>query len=144
MTAAAAGHDDGMALRWYTTVIDAHDVAALARWWAAVLDWEVAYEDDDEVVIVPRHARQAMAEGMTWERTPPGLVFVPVAEHKAVKNRLHLDLAPHTSDDRDAEVERVLALGATRVDVGQSDDASWDVFADPEGNEFCILSSRDR
>ncbi len=62
---------------------------------------------------------------------------------KSVQNRLHLDLAPHTSDDRDAEIERVLGLGATRVDVGQGADVSWDVFADPEGNEFCILSSRD-
>jgi hypothetical protein len=78
------------------------------------------------------------------ERVPPGLVFVPVPEGKTVKNRLHLDLAPHTTDDRAAEIERVLALGATRVDVGQTSDVSWDVFADPEGNEFCILSARDR
>lgn len=131
-----------MALRWYTTVIDAHDVAALSRWWAEVLDWEIAYEAPDEVVIVPKYAAHALAEGMTWERTPPGLVFVPVGEDKAVKNRLHLDLAPHTSDDREAEIERVLGLGATRADVGQSPEATWDVFADPEGNEFCILSSR--
>ncbi|MEZ5297687.1 MAG: VOC family protein [Ilumatobacteraceae bacterium] len=132
-----------MALRWYTTVVDARDVAALSSWWAEVLGWETAYEADDEVVLVPAYARQAMAEGMSWERTPPGLVFVAVDDDKQVKNRLHLDLAPHTSDDRDAEIERVLRLGATRVDVGQTDDATWDVFADPEGNEFCILSSRD-
>ncbi|MCB0967799.1 MAG: hypothetical protein KDB37_13265 [Ilumatobacter sp.] len=132
-----------MALRWYTTVVDARDVAALSSWWAEVLGWETAYEADDEVVLVPTYARQAMAEGMSWERTPPGLVFVAVDDDKQVKNRLHLDLAPHTSDDRDAEIERVLRLGATRVDVGQTDDATWDVFADPEGNEFCILSSRD-
>ena len=132
-----------MALRWYTTVVDARDVAALSSWWAEVLGWETAYEAVDEVVLVPTYARQAMAEGMSWERTPPGLVFVAVDDDKQVKNRLHLDLAPHTSDDRDAEIERVLRLGATRVDVGQTDDATWDVFADPEGNEFCILSSRD-
>ena len=132
-----------MALRWYSTVIDANDVASLSRWWADVLDWEIAYEADDEVVLVPKYAREAMAEGLTWDRTPPGLVFVEVDDGKPAKNRLHLDLAPHTSDDRQGEIERILALGAARVDVGQPDTSSWDVFTDPEGNEFCILSSRD-
>ena len=78
------------------------------------------------------------------EQIPPGLVFVPVPEGKTVKNRLHIDLAPHTSDDRAAEIDRLLAMGATRVDVGQSAEVTWDVLADPEGNEFCVLSSRDR
>jgi hypothetical protein len=68
----------------------------------------------------------------------PGLLFVPVPEPKTIKNRLHLDFRP---DDRDAEVERLLALGATRADVGQGDQP-WVVLADPEGNEFCVLSSR--
>ena len=66
-----------------------------------------------------------------------------VDEPKAVKNRLHLDLAPHTSDDRDAEIARLKALGATEVDVGQGPEATWTVLADPQGNEFCVLSSRD-
>ena len=59
-------------------------------------------------------------------------------EEKVVKNRLHLDFRP---DDQDAEVARLLALGARRVDVGQTGDEPWVVLADPEGNEFCILSS---
>jgi hypothetical protein len=71
------------------------------------------------------------------------MVFVSVPEGKTVKNRLHIDLAPHTSQDREAEITRLEGLGAQRVDVGQADDASWTVLADPEGNEFCILSSRD-
>jgi hypothetical protein len=70
-------------------------------------------------------------------------VFVPVPEGKQVKNRLHIDLAPHSSQDRDAEIQRLLDLGATRVDVGQGEDSSWTVLADPEGNELCVLSSRD-
>ena len=53
------------------------------------------------------------------------------------------DLAPHTSDDRDAEIARLVELGATLADVGQGD-APWTVLADPDGNEFCVLSSRDR
>ena len=71
-------------------------------------------------------------------RSPAGLLFGAVPEAKTVKNRLHLDFRP---DDRDAEVERLLALGATRADVGQGDE-SWVVLADPEGNEFCVLSAR--
>ena len=73
-----------------------------------------------------------------------GLVFVPVPEGKTTKNRLHIDLAPHISQDRDAQIEDLLARGATRVDVGQDEDVTWTVLADPEGNEFCVLSSRDR
>jgi len=132
-----------MALRWYTVVVDCRDVAAQAGWWAEVLGWQKIYEADDEVVLVPGYLTEEMAREMPWERTPPGLVFVPVPEGKTVKNRLHIDLAPHTSDDRDAEIDRLLELGATRVEVGQAADVSWTVLADPEGNEFCVLSSRD-
>ncbi len=117
-----------MSSTWYTIVIDARDPAALARFWAAVLDYRILYEADDEVVI----ARD--------DHTYPGLVFVPVPEGKSIKNRLHIDLNP---DDRDAEVERVVALGASRADVGQGPDVTWVVLADPEGNEFCVLRARD-
>ena len=63
---------------------------------------------------------------------------MPSPDRKAVKNRLHLDLTT-TADDRDAEIERLLTLGASQVDVGQTGDESWDVLADPEGNEFCVV-----
>jgi Glyoxalase-like domain len=132
-----------MALRWYTTVIDCHDVAAQARWWAEALGWKIVYEADDEVVLIPAHVSEELARTTPWEQIGPGLVFVPVPEEKTIKNRLHLDLAPHTSDDRDAEISRLLEMGATRVDVGQPDSVTWDVLADPEGNEFCVLSSRE-
>jgi hypothetical protein len=69
----------------------------------------------------------------------PGLCFLPVPESKTIKNRLHLDFAP---DDQDAEVARLVGLGARRVDVGQVTDAPWVVLADPEGNEFCVLEPR--
>jgi Glyoxalase-like domain len=113
-----------MPVRLYQLVIDAHDPRSLARFWAAVLEQPILYESDDEV-IVGAH-----------ERHYPGLCFVPVPEAKTLKNRLHIDLDP---DDRDAEVARVIALGARRVDVGQGPDVTWVVLADPEGNEFCIL-----
>jgi hypothetical protein len=53
---------------------------------------------------------------------------------------MHLDLSP-VDCSRDEEVERLLALGATRADVGQTGEESWVVLADPEGNEFCVLRS---
>ena len=72
--------------------------------------------------------------------SPVELVFVPVPETKAVKNRIHIDVNPSDRDQAE-EVERLLALGARHADVGQGD-VSWVVLADPEGNEFCVLSSR--
>lgn len=106
--------------------IDCTDPATLARFWAEVLDYQtLAGDDPDEATIVPK------------ARRGPHLLFLRVPEGKSVKNRLHLDLRP---DDQHAEVERVLALGANKVDIGQGS-PSWVVLADPEGNEFCILRS---
>ena len=118
-----------MASKWWSVVVDCQDVAAQARWWAEALGYSVVFEGDGEV---------AIAGGTADEPQWPGLVFVPVPEGKAVKNRLHIDLNP---DDQAAEVARFEALGARRVDVGQKD-VGWVVLADPEGNEFCILSAR--
>src|SRR5829696_7225661 len=115
-------------LIWEQVVVDAHDPVALGRWWAEALGWVVAGDAADEFEIRPT------PDGV------PGLLFVPVPEEKAGKNRLHLDFRPV---DQTAEVERLLSLGARRADVGQRD-ASWVVLADPEGNEFCILSGRVR
>jgi hypothetical protein len=67
----------------------------------------------------------------------PTLVFIKVPESKAVKNRLHIDVSP-IDRGQDEEVERLLALGARRVDIGQGEQ-SWVVLADPEDNEFCVL-----
>jgi len=131
-----------MSLRWYTTVVDSHDVAALGRWWADVLDWKIAYEAPDELVIVPQRALDP-TRNIPVDEQGPGLVFVPVPEVKVTKNRLHIDLAPRADDDQAAEVARLEKLGATRVHVGQPSDVRWVVLADPEGNEFCVLSPRD-
>jgi predicted enzyme related to lactoylglutathione lyase len=117
-----------MASKWYTVVVDCADPVAVATFWAAVLDYQVIFSAPDEVVIAKD------------EHTHPDLVFGTVPEAKSVKNRLHIDLNP---DDQESEVERVIGLGATRVDVGQRE-VPWVVLADPEGNEFCILSSREQ
>ncbi|MEI2733058.1 MAG: VOC family protein [Dermatophilaceae bacterium] len=133
-----------MALRWYSVVVDARDVPAQARWWCEALGWQIGYEAPDEVVIVPGWWSEQEHAATPWERQAIGWVFVPVGEGKTVKNRLHLDLAPHTGDDQTAEVERLVSLGATRVNVGQDQSTvSWVVLADPEGNEFCVLSARE-
>jgi hypothetical protein len=133
-----------MALKWYTTVIDCQDLHAQARWWAGVLDWQVVYEADDQAAVAPRHEQDRPLSAGEWPTVGPALVFVPVPEGKIMKNRLHLDLAPHITDDRDALIDSLLARGATRVNAGQDEpEASWTVLADPEGNEFCVLSARD-
>lgn len=131
-----------MALRWYSVVVDCHDARKQAQWWAQALDWTLFHESDDECVLIPAWVDEEWMRKTPWDRIGPGMVFVPVPEGKTVKNRLHLDLAPHTSQDRDAEIARLEALGARRVDVGQSEETTWTVLADPEGNEFCVLSAR--
>ena len=115
-----------MSVEWEQVVVDCADPLRLARWWADALGWSYWDADDEVVEIRPTEVRL------------PGLFFLPVPESKTIKNRLHLDLRP---DNQNAEVERFLALGATRADVGQRSQ-SWVVLADPEGNEFCILGSR--
>jgi hypothetical protein len=132
-----------MAIRWYSVVVDCRDVAALSRWWAEALDWRIIYEAAEEVVVVPPHAIDQARDIPTLERGP-GLIFVRVPEGKTVKNRLHIDLAPSPDAGQDAEVRRLEDLGARRVSVGQDpDQVGWVVMADPEGNEFCVLSARD-
>jgi hypothetical protein len=115
-----------MSLEWEQTIVDARDPGALGQWWRDALGWVVVNDDPEEYEIRP-----------TADRLP-GLLFVRVDAPKTAKNRLHLDFRP---DDRDAEVARLVELGATRADIGQGDQ-SWVVLADPEGNEFCILGAR--
>jgi predicted enzyme related to lactoylglutathione lyase len=118
-----------VASQWWSVVVDCEDPGAQARWWAEALGYTVVYESEDEF---------AVAGGTREDPKWPGLCFVRVPEGKSVKNRLHVDLNP---DDQDAEVARLEALGARRVDIGQKD-VRWVVLADPEGNEFCVLTAR--
>ena len=115
-----------MAVSLHHIVIDTHDLPALARFWTQVLGWRILSERPREIVIG------------TDETAPVGICFMPVTDEKIVKNRLHLDLNPDP-EDRDGEIERIIALGARRVEIGQTGTESWTVLADPEGNEFCVL-----
>ena len=117
-----------MTLRIQCFNIDSRDPDATARFWEGALGWRRTYAEPDEVVLEP-------PAGSPEDGVSPDLLFLRVPEEKLIKNRLHLDLRPI---DQEAEVERLIALGARRVDVGQGD-VSWVVMADPEGNEFCIL-----
>ncbi|WP_031469347.1 VOC family protein [Sciscionella sediminilitoris] len=129
-----------MASKFTELAIDCADPAGLARFWCAVLGYEVRDEDEaDGVVII---GSPTVPEGKDRPGPiPPMLTFARVPEAKSIKNRLHLDLNP-TDADQAEEVHRLLGLGARHADVGQTGEESWVCLADPEGNEFCVLASR--
>lgn len=107
--------------------IDAIRPRVVAEFWCAVLGWRIVEEDSDLISIAPQ------------DKSRPSIDVIAVPEGKTVKNRLHFDLRADGVSTAD-ELERLLALGARRVDVGQGPDVSWVVLGDPEGNEFCLLS----
>jgi hypothetical protein len=122
-----------MASRTSNFCIDAADPWAQVRWWAQVLDDYRLVDDDGEM---------GPDEEECWLVGPDDreIIFARVPEPKTVKNRLHLCLRP-TDRSREEEVDRVLALGATMVaDRRNGPDEGWAVLADPEGNEFCVLT----
>jgi glyoxalase superfamily protein len=129
----------GMANRVTSIVVDSLDPTRLAAWWCSVLGYEViSTEADGAVEIGP--------PGQEPGGAVPTLLFAPVTDPTPGKVRLHLDLNP-TDRDQDAELDRLLDLGATPADAGalglaRDDTITWHVLTDPEGNEFCLLRSR--
>ncbi|MGI5156358.1 VOC family protein [Microbispora sp. CA-102843] len=122
-----------MACRISELVVDSHDPELLAAFWCEVLGFEVITRQDGYVEIGP--------PGTGFGGLQPTLVFVPVSEPTRGKLRLHIDVNP-TDRDQEAELERLLKIGAVRADVGQTGEEGWHVLADPEGNEFCLLRRR--
>jgi hypothetical protein len=143
-----------MTSRLVAVCFDANDPLRLARFWAEALRWKVDEEADDVIGLVPTDDTRFRVE------------FAAVPERKVGKNRIHLDLtttslddqketverlvelgarhidiAPPNDVDQQAEVERLVSLGATRIDIGQGE-VDWVVMADPDDNEFCVLSPR--
>lgn len=116
-----------MPSRVAVVVIDAVQPQLIADFWCDVLGWQVVEQDAEVISIAP-------ADG-AW----PTIDVVAVPERKSVKNRLHLDLRADGIATAQ-ELERLLRLGARRVNVGQQPDVSWVVLSHPEGNEFCLLS----
>jgi hypothetical protein len=127
-------------------VIEGHDLKKLAEFWCAVLDYKIIEEKDDQVEIASQDYPDAWTDEavVEWKAKVraappvPTIVFGYVPEEKTIKNRTHIDVSPTGSHEE--EVERLLALGATKADIGQGD-VRWTVMRDPAGNEFCVLRS---
>jgi catechol 2,3-dioxygenase-like lactoylglutathione lyase family enzyme len=122
-----------MACRFSELVVDSRDPEALAAFWSAVLGYrELSRDEDGAIEIGPEEGFGGPA---------PTIVFGRVPDPTPGKLRWHVDVSP-TDRDQDAELERLLSLGARPADVGQTGEESWHVLADPEGNVFCLLRSR--
>lgn len=123
-----------MALRISHTSIDSHDAYKQSRWWGEVLGYAADPDDPN----APDHDECMIISPDGSSR----VLFINVPEEKTVKNRIHFDLRP-TDVSREEEVDRVVGLGATRIaDFVRPDGTGWIVLADPEGNEFCILTGQ--
>jgi hypothetical protein len=116
-----------MTSRFTELVVDCSEPRRLAEFWSGVLDYKATDEDDGVYLEDP-------------SGSGPGILFVKVPEKKTVKNRLHIDVSPRDRE-QDEEIERIRALGAKPIDIGQGEQ-TWAVMADPEGNEFCVLRTR--
>lgn len=121
-----------MSCRLTELVLNCQDPEKLARFWCEVLGYVELGRDDTAIAIGPEAG---------FGGPVPIIVFSRVAEKKTSPLRLHFDVSP-VDRDQDAELERLLALGARPADVGQTGEESWHVLADPEGNEFCLLQLR--
>jgi catechol 2,3-dioxygenase-like lactoylglutathione lyase family enzyme len=122
-----------MACRISELVIDCRDPDRLASFWCEVLGYVELERDGDVIEIGP--------PGAGFGGPQPTIVFDRSSDAKAGKLPLHIDVSP-TDCDQDAELARLLAVGARPADIGQTGDESWHVLADPEGNEFCLLRTR--
>ena len=133
--------------------VDAADPHLLNRFWAAAAGYDVEdHHDgileiidagyatlDDTIEIDGRLAWKTAAASSDPGGTGPRLLFQQVPEAKTVKNRVHLDLQRRLEPEaREAEVDRLIALGATRLWDGEQGPHQWVTMADPEGNEFCV------
>jgi hypothetical protein len=124
-----------MATRLVHLAQDARDPGRLARFWSAALGWPILAEDPAQVDIEP--------DGYSYpDPAAVPLDFVRVPEAKAGPNRVHLDLASSSAAHQRELIERLIGLGAARADIGQGD-VPWQVLADPEGNELCVLEPRE-
>ena len=124
-----------MTLKLQFITVDAQDPHALAAFWAEALGWKVGEDVNDVEVWIERELGDPNNTGF------PDILFLKNLDPKKSKNRLHLDFRPN---DQAAEVARLEKLGAKKIDIGQSAEptCTWVVMADPEGNEFCVLSAR--
>jgi catechol 2,3-dioxygenase-like lactoylglutathione lyase family enzyme len=116
--------EDAVAINPMQWTLDVEDVERMARFWSDALGYDL--ERDHGIKLFPPNGSSAMT-----------LWLQPTGTPKRAKNRLHLDFV--TDGDVSAEVDRLIALGATHADIGQTADEPFIVLRDPEGNEFCVL-----
>lgn len=122
-----------MGLSLFAIIVDCQNPRRQAEWWATALARQVSERNTDEFQV-----NDPQVGG-------PSLYFMKVPEGKVTKNRLHLDLL--TEDSMESEVARLVGAGASVVEICQDPDSldnpdTWTVLADPEGNEFCVTSTR--
>ena len=113
-----------MSLTLANVTLDCGDVLALSRFWSNVLHRPIDNGASELAATIGYH-----------DPSTPTWLFMQVPEPKTAKNRMHVDFR---ADDNDAEVARILAMGATRVGDHDQYGVRWTVLADPEGNEFCV------
>src|SRR5690349_17543716 len=116
-------------LRIAQLTLDVQDIDVMKAFWSAALGYRVEAGDDGNATLLPPDDAPPGAQHM-WLQASAG--------PKRGKNRAHPDLV---ADDPHAEAERLIALGARHADVGQTGDEPSIVLADPEGNEFCVLTA---
>lgn len=121
-----------MVSRFSELIVDCRDPQLLAEFWCQVLGFVVLDTEEGAIEI-------GQPEG--FGGLQPTLIFSPTTEPKIGKLRVHIDINP-TDRDQDAELERLLGIGARPADIGQTGDEQWHVLLDPEDNEFCLLRAR--
>jgi predicted enzyme related to lactoylglutathione lyase len=115
-----------MTARIVTISIAAQQPRVVADFWREALGWAETQADATGMTLAPP------------DGTGPIIEIGAVPDAKIAQNRLHLDLRADGTSTAE-ELQRLLALGARRTDIGQAPDAGWTVLCDPEGNEFCLL-----
>lgn len=133
-------------------VVDSNAPHELADWWAEALGWQVEPQDEAFITRMVQAGAASEADTMrhrgalVWalgaaitspEPGRPRVLFQRVPEHKTVKNRLHLDVRVGP-ERREAEVARLVGLGATELWRESQGPMEWATLADPQGNEFCV------
>jgi predicted enzyme related to lactoylglutathione lyase len=136
-----------VSVRLDAIVFDCADAPPLARFWAAALGWQVAPDEEDELARLSAEDADDPEDDPSVMVEPPEdsglpvLFFTEVAEEKAVKNRLHIDLVAEAEIPE--EIDRLESLGASLRNWAENDGTTWAVMLDPEGNEFCVMPPED-
>ena len=134
LASAARSVENGRMLSIGSVVLTVEDITRAGDFWRAALGYvDRRPPSEDWVILDPPYKEH-------WDAPGASLALSVTGYPQSYPPRIHLDLY---AQDQSAEIARLIELGASRVDIGQSDEVTWDVLADPEGNEFCVLSSRD-